>query len=140
MIKELKITVNGKVYEVLVEIFDKDDHKASSIAHQQISSTAAQQPFMSPSISPDHVISQPPEGILSPLAGRVISISVREGQTVKKGDQLLVLEAMKMNNYVYAPFEGKIAAIYVKIGDAVENDQLLLNISHVRGEYDTRHN
>ncbi len=65
----------------------------------------------------------------SPLSGRVVALSVQVGQSVKEGDQLILLEAMKMNNYVYAPQAGQIASILVKVGDAVEEGQPLLLFS-----------
>lgn len=120
--KKLRITVEGKVYEVLVEILGEG---ASAIAHPE------KQP-------PSHhlIISRKPHptdkkhgDLTSPIPGKVSAIFVQKGQYVKEGEQLMVLEAMKMNNYVYAPHDGKIETVYVKIGDAVEEDQLLLNIS-----------
>ena len=67
-----------------------------------------------------------PGDVPSPLAGRVTAVVVTVGQEVKEGDHLLTLEAMKMNTFVFAPKSGKVAEIKVAVGDAVEEDQILM--------------
>jgi len=62
------------------------------------------------------------------LAGRVTAVVVKAGQTIKEGDHLLTLEAMKMNTFVFAPKSGTISEIKVAVGDAVEEGQPLLKI------------
>ena len=66
------------------------------------------------------------EEIKAPLAGKVISILAKEGDTVEEDDEILVLEAMKMETSVYAPADGKIREIKVKTGDNVEEDDVLM--------------
>jgi biotin carboxyl carrier protein len=66
--------------------------------------------------------------IPSPLAGKVVAVSVTVGQQVNAGDELVTLEAMKMNTYVYAPSAGTVAAVYVSAGDAVEENQPLVRL------------
>ena len=68
-------------------------------------------------------------GIPSPLPGTVIAIMVREGQVVKRGDELLTLEAMKMKNAIRAPRDGKVGKISVNVGDLVRHGQLLLEFA-----------
>jgi biotin carboxyl carrier protein len=65
----------------------------------------------------------------SPLAGKVVAVDVKVGQTVEANAQLLTLEAMKMNTYVFAPAAGTVEAILVQPGDAVEEGQGLVRIS-----------
>jgi biotin carboxyl carrier protein len=60
------------------------------------------------------------------IPGIVRDINVKRGQQVKEGDQLLILEAMKMKNIVYAHCDGKIKEINIKSGDMVLKDQLLM--------------
>lgn len=124
--KKLRITVEGKVYEVTVEILGEKGHET------MVPATGTPK-------SSDHKITPLPSQeqspvkeqgtVTSPMAGRVVSVFVQLGQRVKEGDQLMILEAMKMNNHVYAPTDGTIHTLYVKIGDAVEEGQPLLNIS-----------
>jgi len=65
------------------------------------------------------------EEIRSPLAGKVWTISVKEGETVEEDDEVLVLEAMKMETPVYSSVEGTVKEIKVKQGDTVEEDDVL---------------
>jgi biotin carboxyl carrier protein len=65
----------------------------------------------------------------SPLAGKVVSIDVQPGQHVEANAQLLTLEAMKMNTYVFAPTAGTVKEILAHPGDAVEEGQVLVKMS-----------
>ena len=69
-----------------------------------------------------------PGEVPSPLAGRVTAVVVAAGQEVKEGDHLLTLEAMKMNTFVFAPTSGKIVQMKTAVGDAVEENQVLMRI------------
>lgn len=64
--------------------------------------------------------------VLAPLPGTIVGITVREGQTIKRGEELLTLEAMKMKNSIRAGRDGKIGTIHVKVGDQVRHNQILL--------------
>ena len=64
--------------------------------------------------------------MLAPMAGTVLRILVKEGQRVKKGENLIVLEAMKMENEIVADEDGVVRRILVKENDSVESDQALL--------------
>ncbi|MBR5621615.1 MAG: acetyl-CoA carboxylase biotin carboxyl carrier protein subunit, partial [Opitutales bacterium] len=67
--------------------------------------------------------------VVAPLAGKVVAIDTKVGDAVKEGDQILTLEAMKMNTYIYADRAGKIASINVAVGDGVEEGQALVTIA-----------
>ena len=62
------------------------------------------------------------------IPGNILEIFVKEGQTVKEGTKLLILEAMKMRNILTAPVSGKIKAIHVNEGIMVPKDKLLIEI------------
>lgn len=127
--KKLRVTVDGKAYDVLVEILDEGGAPAPS----------------RPAAHPAHVesahVSAPavaarsaggaagPGDVPSPLAGKVVSIDVQAGQKVEANAQLLTLEAMKMNTYVFAPAAGTVKEILVAAGDAVEEGQVLVKMS-----------
>ena len=66
--------------------------------------------------------------IVSPMPGKVIKINVKKGKEVKKGDVLLVVEAMKMENSITAPKDGKVEKINVKAGEMVDGSKLLVTI------------
>ena len=68
------------------------------------------------------------EDVLAPLAGKVLSLEVELGAVVHEDDEVLVLEAMKMETVVYAPCDGQVAVSKVQVGDQVEEDDLLATI------------
>jgi biotin carboxyl carrier protein len=67
-----------------------------------------------------------PKHIFAFIPGTIIKIHVKEKHKVKKGDPLLVFQAMKMNNIILAPIHGVIKKIYVKVGDMVPKTQMLI--------------
>lgn len=66
--------------------------------------------------------------MLCPLSGLVAAVAVKVGQEVKEGDQLVTLEAMKMNTYVCAPKSGKVVALHVQVGTLAQERQVLATI------------
>ncbi len=124
--KKLRVTVEGKAYEVLVEVLDEV-------------STAAPRPAVSAPVSAPVAAAAPVSAapkvaagagdVVSPLAGKVVSIDVKVGQSVAAGAQVATVEAMKMNTFIYAPAAGQVAAILVNPGDGVEEGSALLRIA-----------
>jgi biotin carboxyl carrier protein len=127
--KKLRVTVEGKSYEVLVEIVGE----STSPVPVQSQAAASAAPA---SVAPTPVaLAQAPAkaaagagDIPSPLAGKVVSIDVKVGQAVDEGAQVATVEAMKMNTYIYAPKSGTVSAILVNAGDGVEEGSPLLRI------------
>lgn len=68
------------------------------------------------------------EEVRAPLAGNIWLVSVNPGDTVEEDDELVVIEALKMENPIFAPCDGKVTEIKVKKGDTVEEDDLLVII------------
>ena len=64
--------------------------------------------------------------IKAPMPGLIIELKVREGDAVKQGDTLVILEAMKMENIIKSPGEGTVKSVKVKKGDSVEKNQVLI--------------
>ena len=64
--------------------------------------------------------------VLSPMPGAIVSVAVKEGDTVEDGQELLVMEAMKMQNLIKSEREGKIKTVRIKKGDAVAVDAVLI--------------
>lgn len=67
-----------------------------------------------------------PKHLLSFIPGEVIQLDVREGQTVNEGDQLMMYKAMKMENRILSPVDGKIRAIHVKVGENLPKGALMI--------------
>ena len=120
-----KVTVNGKVYEVETEA-----PKAAPVAAKPVAAPAPQ-PAAAPAAAPkaEAKPAAPAAGgvqVKSPLPGSVIKVLVAEGQAVKKGDTLLTLESMKMENAIMAEQDGTVKQIAVTPGQNVMQDDLLI--------------
>ena len=111
-----KITLNGKTYEVEVEAGQAmlvDEYEAYGPA---------------PAAAPAPAASAAPaagEQICAPMPGNILAVNVTAGQTVKKGDVLMVLEAMKMENEIMCPRDGVVASVNTSKGASVESGTLL---------------
>ena len=66
------------------------------------------------------------KSVLSPMPGAIVNVSVEKGQTVIDGQELLCIEAMKMQNIIKSTVDGKIKAVNIKAGQSVAVDQLLI--------------
>lgn len=134
--KKLRVTVDGKAYEVLVEILDKGNESPAEKRRAAWAGAASSAPVALASVTappvskPAHQLTAAAPGdVPSPLAGKVVSIDVQPGQKVEANDQLITLEAMKMNTYIFAPAAGTVESILVKAGDAVEEGQTLVKLA-----------
>ena len=141
--KEYKYKINGNTYNV--SIGDIDDSVAQEEVNgvpykvelekaQAVKVVSAPRPSAAPRTeSGNKVISKPSvsggaNAVKAPLPGVVLSVNVKEGDTVKAADTVIVLEAMKMENAIHAGRDGKIKSINVKQGDSVLQDDVLIVI------------
>ena len=117
--KNYTITVNGNVYEVTVE------EGAQGAAAAPAAPKAA-----APKAAP-----KAPAGaqggvkIAAPMPGKILAVKADAGKAVKKGDVILVLEAMKMENEIVAPQDGTVASINVAVGGTVEAGEVLATMN-----------
>ena len=114
--KAYKVTVNGNVYEITIEVVDKADIKASAPAPAPVAVAPASAPAGGQAIS-------------APMPGTILKVNVSNGQAVKKGDVLFVLEAMKMENEIMAPCDGTVAGVSVSAGASVETGTALCSLA-----------
>ena len=114
--KAYRVNVNGNVYDITIEVIDKADIKAAPAA---------------PAAAPAPVAAAPAGGetIKAPMPGTILKVNVSNGQAVKKGDVLFVLEAMKMENEIMAPCDGTVASVGVASGASVENGTVLCTLA-----------
>ena len=117
--KIYKVKVNGKVYEVELESVSE---KAGSIAAPK----AAAQPAASQPAAP--VASGEGTALKSPMQGTILNVKVAAGDTVKKGQVVAILEAMKLENEICANADGVVQQVLVSKGQTVNNQQPLLII------------
>jgi len=125
-----RITLGGKVYEVEVErgeaiVAAEYDAAALKAAPPVPAAPAAAPAAPAPQAAPAAAKADG-EVIASPLPGNILSIKVSAGQTVKAGDLLLIIEAMKMENEVLAPRDGTVNEIVVQQGAAVDTGAALV--------------
>jgi biotin carboxyl carrier protein len=137
MQKTFRITVEGRSYNVLVEdLTDQVQHPVAlptapgdgaAVTRPPVAATPAA-PAAAPAAAAEAVPAGP-GAVVAPLAGVVYAIDVRVGQTVKPGDQVATIEAMKMKTYVLAKTGGTVGSIAVKVQDSVETGQVLLTLA-----------
>ena len=145
MMKRYNVTVNGMVYQVEVEEvkgeFTQPVAPVTMAAPAPVATpvqAAALAPQPQPAEAPKVEEAPKPvaratnatgEKIECPMPGTIVRVDVKEGATVKKGDVLVVLEAMKMENEIMSPVDGTVSQINVSKGSAVNTGDLLLVIS-----------
>ena len=124
MIKLYKIRIGEKVYEVEVEeVTEKDGNietSADSKGKQKIDKN--ENPPLQGETGKN-------EGIKAPMQGLIVDVKVKTGEKVKAGDEIIILEAMKMENPIVAPCDGVINEIKVTKGDKVNTDDVLAVLS-----------
>ena len=131
--KEYKYKINGNLYKVTVGDIE-DNHvkvevngtsyaveleKSAAPKIKPVVRTAATTPAAPPPVVSRPVVVGSKSGIKSPLPGVILDIKVKEGDMVKRGQTLLILEAMKMENDIKADRDGKVTAINVSKGESI---------------------
>jgi len=132
--KKLRLTLNGTVYEVTVEVLEDDEQyvTGSNTMSGLPSSPGAPRPRRAePAAAPAAARAPTPaaahphagadaNAITAPLAGTVRKVLVQAGATVEAKTQAFVLDAMKMDTYIYAPHHGTVQEVCVQVGDTVQ--------------------
>lgn len=121
--KKYNITVNGNTYEVYVEEADA----SSAPVAAPVAATAA--PAAKPAAPKAAPVAGGANKVTAPMPGTVLQVKVSQGQSVKKGDVICVLEAMKMENDIPAPCDGVIASVNVQKGASVNAGDVLASIN-----------
>lgn len=111
--KAYRVNVNGNTYEITLEVIDKSEIKA--------------QPAQAP-VAPAPVASGA-QTVSAPMPGTILKVNVANGQAVKKGDVLMILEAMKMENEIMAPCDATVSSVNVNQGASVEAGAVLCTLA-----------
>ncbi len=117
--KKYRVNVNGSLYEIEIEEMD------ASAAKRAPAAAAAPAPAAKPAAAPVGAGTK----VNAPMPGTILDVKVQAGQSVKRGQVLVILEAMKMENEIQAPCDGKITGVNVRKGDSVETAALLCTIA-----------
>ena len=126
--KNYTITVNGNVYNVTVE-------EGTTAGVVQAPAAAPKAAPAAPKAVPAAPKAAAPAGaqgsvvVTAPMPGKILAVKANAGQAVKKGDVIMVLEAMKMENDIVAPQDGTVASINAAAGDAVEAGATLATLN-----------
>lgn len=117
--KEYKVKVNGNEYNVSIEEVGGTVTSVSPVQQPAAQAVKAASPVSAPASSGAGA------NVTSPLPGVILDIAVKEGDSVKKGDKVCVIEAMKMENVIEATADGVIKSIKVKKSDSVQEGDVI---------------
>lgn len=122
--KNYTITVNGNVYDVTVE-----EAGAGAVPAARPAARPAAKPAAAPAPAAKPAGGAGSIEVKAGAAGKVFKIEAKVGQAVKKGDAVVIIEAMKMEIPVVAPEDGTVASVDVAVGDAIESGAVLATLS-----------
>ncbi|MGM9781158.1 MAG: biotin/lipoyl-containing protein [Candidatus Cryptobacteroides sp.] len=144
--KEYKFTIGGKKYEVAVSGIEGNvaDVSVNGVAYKveieegaapaavsaasPAAAPAAQAKAPAAAPAPAPAAAGAGKSILSPLPGVIISVDVKQGDSVKRGDKVAVIEAMKMENEILSDCDGTVTAVHVQKGDTVADEAKIVTI------------
>ncbi len=114
--KKYRVNVNGTQYDITLEVLEGE--------------AAAAAPKAAPAADPAAPAAKAPaQAINAPMPGTILAVNVKPGQAVKRGDVLVVLEAMKMENEIMAPNDGTVGTVNVAKGQSVQSGATLLTLA-----------
>lgn len=128
--KRFSVTVNGKAYDVAVE--EITGAAPAPVAAAPAPVAAAPAPAPAPAAAPTPAatpVAGAGEKVQAPMPGTILDIKVAVGDTVSRGQTVVILEAIKMENDIVASCDGKITSILVSKGDTVNSDDVLVTIA-----------
>ena len=130
---KMKITLHGVAYEVEVELLDEVEGYGTLSGLPPVPRFVQSHPM--PTNQSNYGILPPPsraaagaggKTIISPVGGTIVEVKAKAGDAVKSGQELLILEAMKMQTSINSPVDGTIKSINVSAGDTVRESQVLV--------------
>lgn len=125
------VLYNNKSYTIEVVQLNKEEKKATLKVNGSLYHLCIKDQFdqLLKQLGMDNLAVNKIQQIKAPMPGLVLSVLVAEGDEVKKGDNLLVLEAMKMENMIKSPTDGIVKKVAIKQGDKVEKNELLISFN-----------
>jgi biotin carboxyl carrier protein len=129
VIRKFKVKVEDEVFLIEVEELDKDkviQKETVKPVSEVIAPPPIPQVISAPPKTPK--IAAAPGVITAPLPGKINTIAVKSGDALKRGNLLLLIEAMKMENELFAPYDCTVKKVFVSVGQMVEMGEQLLEI------------
>ena len=123
--KKYNITVNGTTYEVIVEEADGAAVASAPVFTAPVAAPVATPQATAPKATP---VAAGANAVTAPMPGTILDVKVSAGQSVKKGDVICVLEAMKMENDIPAPCDGVVASVNVQKGASVAANDVIATL------------
>lgn len=123
--RNFHVTVNGHSYAVAVEELGSAAATTQATASQAPAATPTPAPTAAPAPTSAAVDGTP---LRAPMPGTILKIVADAGSTVKQGDVVMILEAMKMENDIVAPCDGTVKSVLIASGQSVETNQVLATI------------
>lgn len=122
--KKFQVTVNGNTYEVEVE------ELGGTLSTPSAGRVQVQQPVTKTvNVASEPAVSTGMHKVVAPMPGKIVDIKVSVGQMIKEGDLVAILEAMKMENEIFASSSGKVASIDTSAGNMVEANDVIISIN-----------
>ncbi|MDF2884358.1 MAG: hypothetical protein K0R54_4925 [Clostridiaceae bacterium] len=122
------VTVNGKLFEVEVELVKKSYSSLSHSVEREVKPAVQPAAPVEKKAEPKPQQSGKSSNVVCPMPGSIVDVLVKEGQSVKAGDTVVVLEAMKMESEIKCAEAGVVREIKVNKGDHVESGDILIFI------------
>lgn len=128
-----KVTLNGKIYEVEVEkgeaVIQAEYEAALPQSAPAVAETSAPTQTVASAAPAAAPQSAGANSVTAPMPGTINAVKVTSGQQIKKGDVLFILEAMKMENEIYADKDGKVGQVFVQKGASVNTGAPLCELN-----------
>ncbi len=123
--KKYNVNVNGKTYQIEIEEVENFDPKKAQTPSAPAAPAAAPAPAQAPAAAP----AAGGNTVSCPMPGTILDVRCSEAATVKKGDILFILEAMKMENEIMSPCDGTVRGVSVSKGASVDTGAVLCTIA-----------
>ncbi|MGL4362677.1 MAG: biotin/lipoyl-containing protein [Cellulosilyticaceae bacterium] len=124
--KKFRVNVNGNTYDVEVE--ELSGTSMQPVSQGNVSEVRKPQ-VAKPIIENKAPVIKDGTNVVAPMPGKIVSVKVKVGESIKEGDLVAVLEAMKMENEIFATTSGTVAAISVSEGAMIEANDVIITIN-----------